>query len=304
MTLSDDFLLDPSNWTSDPLRARLMRLRDLIQQESTPTIPTSTLPVDDPSSVTEPESKPENPPQPAIPTPTLPVDDPSSMTEPESEPERSAPAIPTPTIPVDDPSSVTEPESEPERAAPAIPTPTIPVDDPSSVTEPESKPENPPQPEFSTPIKIKGATPVPKKKGFFDTPSPPVLRHRVVCELGWDLQQQGREDDVQVLRLVGFHRRAEVAYALWAMIAVTDGRFVVDEDKLPKTYVVIVVIAVQTAYLIRHLPEFLIYIGPVFYPVFYHQGQYISREEDDRWYDRSKTDDSFDALLCDGIKVV
>ncbi|KAG1809473.1 hypothetical protein EV424DRAFT_1558102 [Suillus variegatus] len=37
----------------------------------------------------------------------------------------------------------------------------------------------------------------------------------VVCELGWDLQQQGREDDVQVLRLVGFHRRAEVAYALW-----------------------------------------------------------------------------------------
>ncbi|KAG1830095.1 hypothetical protein EV424DRAFT_1535172 [Suillus variegatus] len=204
MTLSDDFLLDPSNWTSDPLRARLMRLRDLIQQESTPTIPTSTLPVDDPSSVTEPESEPENPPQPAIPTPTLPVDDPSSMTEPESEPERSAPAIPTPTIPVDDPSSVTEPESEPERAAPAIPTPTIPVDDPSSVTEPESEPENPPQPEFSTPIKIKGATPVPKKKGFFDTPSPPGPN-----SLYW---------------------------------------------------------------------------------------KYISREEDDRWYDHLKTDDSFDAV--------
>jgi hypothetical protein len=48
-------------------------------------------------------------------------------------------------------------------------TPTIPIDDPSSVTEPESEPETP----FSTPIKIKGATPVQKKKGFFDTPSPP-----------------------------------------------------------------------------------------------------------------------------------
>ncbi|KAG1826391.1 hypothetical protein EV424DRAFT_1537493 [Suillus variegatus] len=178
MTLSDDFLLDPSNWTSDPLRAHLMRLRDLIQQDrSTPTIPTSTLPIDDPSSVTELESEPKNPPQPAIPTPTLPVDDPSSMTEPESEPKRSAPTKPTPTLPVDDPSSVTEPESEPE---------------------------NPPQPEFSMPIKIKGATPVSKKKGFFDTPSPPGPN-----SLYW---------------------------------------------------------------------------------------KYISCEEDDRWYDRSKTDDSFDAV--------
>ncbi|KAG2046667.1 hypothetical protein BDR06DRAFT_1014548 [Suillus hirtellus] len=126
------------------------------------------------------------------------------VTEPESEPERSAPTKPTPTLPIDDPSSVTEPESDPERAAPAIPTPTIPIDDPSSVIEPESEPENLPQPEFSTPIKIKGTTPVPKKKGFFDTPSPPGPN-----SLYW---------------------------------------------------------------------------------------KYISREEDDRWYDRSKTDDSFDAV--------
>ncbi|KAG1818204.1 uncharacterized protein BJ212DRAFT_1480022 [Suillus subaureus] len=143
MTLSDDFLLDPDNWTSDPLRARLMRLRDLLQQESTPTKPTPILPVDDLSSVTELESKPEI----AAPMPILPVNDPSSMTEPESEP-----------------------DNPPQ---PTIPTPTLPIDDPSSVTEPESKPKNPPQPEFTTLIKIKGATPVLKKKGFFDTPSPP-----------------------------------------------------------------------------------------------------------------------------------
>jgi hypothetical protein len=58
-----------------------------------------------------------------------------------------------------------EPKSKPENPPqPTIPTPTLPVDDPSSVTEPESEPED---------QLIKGATPVPKKKGFFDTPSPP-----------------------------------------------------------------------------------------------------------------------------------
>ncbi|KAG1724976.1 hypothetical protein EDB19DRAFT_1915280 [Suillus lakei] len=158
MTLSNDFLLDPANWTSDPLRARLMRLRDLLQQESTPTKPMPILPVDDPSSVTELESEPEI----AAPMPILPVNDPSSVTEPESEPEIAAP---TPILPVDDPSSVTEPESEPKNPPqPTIPTPTLPVEDPSSVTEPKSEPED---------QLIKGATPVPKKKGFFDTPSPP-----------------------------------------------------------------------------------------------------------------------------------
>jgi hypothetical protein len=115
------------------------------------------------------------------------------VTEPESEPEIAAP---TPTIPVDDLSSVTEPESEPENPPqPTIPTPTLPIDDPSSVTEPESEPED---------QLIKGATPVPKKKGFFDTPSPPG-------------------------------------------------------------------------------PDSLYW-------------KYISREEDDKWYDRSKTDASFDAV--------
>ncbi|KAG1737196.1 hypothetical protein EDB19DRAFT_1909891 [Suillus lakei] len=213
MTLSDDFLLDPANWTSDPLRARLMRLRDLLQQESTPTKPMPILPVDDPSSVTEPESEPEI----TAPTPILPVDNPSSVTEPESEPEIAAP---TPILPVDNLSSVTEPESEPEIAAP---TPILPVNDPSSVTEPESEPENLPQPTIPTPTLpvedpssvtepesepedqlIKGATPVPKKKGFFNTPSPPG-------------------------------------------------------------------------------PDSLYW-------------KYISREEDDRWYDRSKTDTSFDTV--------
>ncbi|KAG2345643.1 hypothetical protein BDR05DRAFT_946683 [Suillus weaverae] len=107
---------------------------------------------------------------PTKPTPTLPIDNPSSMTEPESKPEIAAP---TPTLSVDDPSSMTEPESEPENPPqPTIPAPTLPVDDLSSVTEPESEPENLPQPEFTTPIKIKGATPVLKKKGFFNTPSP------------------------------------------------------------------------------------------------------------------------------------
>ncbi|KAG1740911.1 hypothetical protein EDB19DRAFT_1908226 [Suillus lakei] len=158
MTLSDDFLLDPTNWTSDPLRARLMRLRDLLQQESTPTKPMPILPVDDPSSVTEPESEPEI----TAPTPILPVNNLSSVTKPESEPKIAAP---TPILPVNDPSSVTEPESEPENLPqPTIPTPTLPVEDPSSVTKPESEPED---------QLIKGATPVPKKKGFFDTPSPP-----------------------------------------------------------------------------------------------------------------------------------
>ncbi|KAG1730376.1 uncharacterized protein EDB91DRAFT_1085439 [Suillus paluster] len=125
MTLSDDFLLDPTNWTSDHLRF----------SRATPTIP----------------------------APPLPKDDPSSMTEPESEPEIATPTMPTPPLPKDDPSSVTEPESEPEIATPTIPTPPLPKDNPRSVTELESEPENLPQPEFSTP----------KKKTFFDTPSPP-----------------------------------------------------------------------------------------------------------------------------------
>ncbi|KAG1779798.1 hypothetical protein EV702DRAFT_1195160 [Suillus placidus] len=100
MTLSDDFILDPTNWTSDPLRVRLAMLRDLISEASTPTITAK----DNPSSVTEPESEPENPP----PVPPPPKDDPSSVTEPESEPE-NPPPVPPP--PKDDPSSVTEPES-------------------------------------------------------------------------------------------------------------------------------------------------------------------------------------------------
>ncbi|KAG2337405.1 hypothetical protein BDR05DRAFT_1005043 [Suillus weaverae] len=148
----------PCPMTSDPLRVHLMRLRDLLQQESTPTKPTPILPIDDPSSMTEPESEPEI----AAPTPTIPIDDPSSVTKPESEPENPPqPTIPTPTLPVDDPSSATEPESDPEDKLPAPP----PLqNDPSSVTEPESEPED---------QLIKGATLVPKKKGFFDTPSPP-----------------------------------------------------------------------------------------------------------------------------------
>ncbi|KAG2348246.1 hypothetical protein BDR05DRAFT_944406 [Suillus weaverae] len=189
MTLSNDFLLDPTNWTSDPLRARLMRLRDLLQQESTPTKPMPILPVDDLSSMTKPESEPEI----AAPTPTIPIDDPSSVTEPESEPKNPPqPTILTPTLPINDPSSVTEPESDLEDKLPAPP----PLqNDLSSVTEPESEPEN---------QLIKGTTPVPKKKGFFGTPSPPG-------------------------------------------------------------------------------PDSLYW-------------KYISRKEDDRWYDRSKTDASFDAV--------
>ncbi|KAG2069994.1 hypothetical protein BDR04DRAFT_1155982 [Suillus decipiens] len=143
MTFCNDFLLDPANWTSDPLRVHLF-------SRSAPIKPTPTLPVDDLSSVTEPESKPER----------------SELT-----PTRSAP---TPIISVDDPSSVMEPESEPKNTPqPIKPTPIISVDDLSSVMEPESKPKNLPQPEFSMSIKIKGATSVPQKKGFFDTPSPP-----------------------------------------------------------------------------------------------------------------------------------
>lgn len=75
-----------------------------------------------------------------------------------------------PILPIDDLSSVTEPESEPKIAAPTL---TLLIDNLSSMTEPESEPKNSPQPEFTIPIKIKGATPVLKKKGFFDTPSPP-----------------------------------------------------------------------------------------------------------------------------------
>ncbi|KAG1816999.1 hypothetical protein EV424DRAFT_1348052 [Suillus variegatus] len=60
---------------------------------------------------------------------------------------------------------------------------------------------------------------------------------------------------------VGFHKQAEVAYALWG-----DGsnyrQKVRCRGKLLKT-----------AYLIRHLPDFSSRIGPMFYPVFFYQGQ-------------------------------
>ncbi|KAG0698106.1 hypothetical protein DFH29DRAFT_1003129 [Suillus ampliporus] len=86
MTLSGDFLLDPTNWTSDHLRVRLVTLRSLQPDRATPTTPAHPLLKDDPSSVAEPESEPEIA-TPTITAPPLLKDDPSSMTEPESEPE-------------------------------------------------------------------------------------------------------------------------------------------------------------------------------------------------------------------------
>ncbi|KAG1729176.1 hypothetical protein EDD22DRAFT_146483 [Suillus occidentalis] len=98
---------------------------------------------------------------PHISTPTPPKDD--SVTEPESEPEEPPIEVPPPALlpPKDDPSSVTEPESDDEE----LPIKLLPPkEDPSSVTEPESDVEE---------LPITGATITPKKRGFFDTPSPP-----------------------------------------------------------------------------------------------------------------------------------
>ncbi|KAG1831925.1 hypothetical protein DFJ58DRAFT_848123 [Suillus subalutaceus] len=138
MTLSDDLLSNPACWPThhaDRIRARLLSLMELL------IVPTTTPSKEDPSSVMEPESKIEEPPP--VPPPP-PQEDPSSITEPESEP-----------------------EEPPIKNLPPIKHPP-PKDDPSSVMEPESEPEEPP---IKTPIK--GATTTPKKKSFFDTPSPP-----------------------------------------------------------------------------------------------------------------------------------
>ncbi|KAG1762073.1 hypothetical protein EDD22DRAFT_953444 [Suillus occidentalis] len=90
-------------------------------------------------------------------TPTPPKDD--SVMEPESEPEEPPTLLP----PKDDPSSITELESDDEE----LPIKLLPPkEDPSSVTEPESDVEE---------LPITGATITPKKRGFFDTPSPPGL---------------------------------------------------------------------------------------------------------------------------------
>jgi hypothetical protein len=106
--------------------------------------------VDDPESITEPES---DPPQQVIAPPR--VDDPESITEPESDVPQQVIAPPH----VDDPESITEPESDP----PGPPQQVIAsphVDDPESVTEPETEPES--------------IIAAPKRKSFFDTPSPPA----------------------------------------------------------------------------------------------------------------------------------
>jgi type IV secretory pathway VirB10-like protein len=95
-------------------------------------------------------------------TPMALKDDLSSVTEPESDIKEVQPVPPPPK---DDPSSVTEPESDVEEAQPVPPPP---KNDPSSIMEPESDIE---EPLNKTPMK--SATTNPKKKGFFDTPSPP-----------------------------------------------------------------------------------------------------------------------------------
>ncbi|KAG2068412.1 hypothetical protein BDR04DRAFT_1157943 [Suillus decipiens] len=91
-----------------------------------------------------------------------PKDDLSGVMEPESDIEEVQPAPPAP--PQDDLSSVMEPESDVEEAQPVPP----PKNDQSSIMEPESDIE---EPLIKTPMK--SATTNPKKKGFFDTPSPP-----------------------------------------------------------------------------------------------------------------------------------
>ncbi|KAG2080464.1 uncharacterized protein F5147DRAFT_661248 [Suillus discolor] len=138
MTLSDDLLCNPACWPSSHalrIRARLVSLMELPQVSQYSVATTAPpAPKNDPSSVTEPESKPENPP------PVLPP-------------------------PKNDQSSVTEPESEPKNPPPVLPPP---KNDPSSVTEPENDVE---EPQIKTPIK--STITIPKKRGFFDTPSPP-----------------------------------------------------------------------------------------------------------------------------------
>ncbi|KAG1805420.1 hypothetical protein EV424DRAFT_1351088 [Suillus variegatus] len=62
---------------------------------------------------------------------------------------------------------------------------------------------------------------------------------------------------------VGFHKQAEVAYTLWGD----------DSDYRRKVRCRGQASEVQTAYLIRHLPDFSSRIGPMFYPVFFYQGQ-------------------------------
>ncbi|KAG1733467.1 hypothetical protein EDB19DRAFT_1911603 [Suillus lakei] len=102
-------------------------------------------------------------------TPTPLKDD--SITEPESEPEEPPIKTPPPTLlPLqDDPSSVTELESDDEELLIKLKLliKLLPLkEDLSSVTEPESDVKE---------LPITGATITPKKRGFFDTPSPPGL---------------------------------------------------------------------------------------------------------------------------------
>ncbi|KAG2738265.1 hypothetical protein P692DRAFT_20823419 [Suillus brevipes Sb2] len=123
MTPSDDFMLDPKNWSSIAINRSLRSYNTTILPRA-----------DDPSSVTEPESEPD------APTTILPhADDPSSVTEPESEPDAPTTILPH----ADDPSSVTEPESEPDAPTTAPPIVLAPICDSDSVTEPESEPDAP-----------------------------------------------------------------------------------------------------------------------------------------------------------------
>ncbi|KAG2133100.1 hypothetical protein BD769DRAFT_1665869 [Suillus cothurnatus] len=133
MTLSDDLLSNPACWPSH----HALRIRaQLVSLMELPHIATT--------------------------TPMALKDDLSSVTEPESDIKEVQPVPPPPK---DDPSSVTEPESDVEEAQPVPPPP---KNDPSSIMEPESDIE---EPLNKTPMK--SATTNPKKKGFFDTPSPP-----------------------------------------------------------------------------------------------------------------------------------
>jgi hypothetical protein len=145
MTPSDDFMLDPKNWSSIAINRSLRSYNTTILPRA-----------DDPSSVTEPESEPD------APATILPsADDPSSVAEPKSEPDAPTTILPR----ADDPSSVTEPESEPDAPTTAPPIVLAPICDSDSVTEPESEPDAP----TTAPSTV--ATPV--HKPIFATPSPP-----------------------------------------------------------------------------------------------------------------------------------
>ncbi|KAG1725614.1 uncharacterized protein EDB91DRAFT_1254662 [Suillus paluster] len=63
MTMSDDVLLDPKNWSSIAINRSLRSLQQQPYKPDAPTAPANTiLPLaDDPSSVTEPESEPDAP---------------------------------------------------------------------------------------------------------------------------------------------------------------------------------------------------------------------------------------------------